>query len=100
MGMVRDASARQRRRPARRVQNPTRHLNIYNECIYNERVLIGQPTSPYMELFRVESGQRIALVHRIHVLEVYHWFSATCGSDTLVAMTYFDQSVGVVQTVD
>ena len=53
-----------------------------------------------MELFRVESGPRIALVHRIHVLEVYHWFSATCGSDTLVAMTYFDQSVGVVQTVD
>ena len=48
-----------------------------------------------MELFRVESGPRIARVHRIHVPEKYCWFSATCGSDTLVAMTYPnpDQSV-------
>ena len=50
-----------------------------------------------MELFRVESGPRIALVHRIHVPEKYNSFSATCGSDTLVAMTYPspDQSVHV-----
>ena len=83
-----------------RAPHDTLTYKFYNECKYNERVLIGQPTSPYMELFRVESGPRIALVYRIHVLEVYHWFPATCGSDTLVAMTYFDQSVGVVQTVD
>ena len=41
-----------------------------------------------MELFRVENGPRIARVHRIHVPEKYYWFSATCNSDTLVAMTY------------
>ena len=61
----------------------------------DSRVLIGN--WQYMELFRVESGPRIARVHRIHVPEEYRWFSATCGSDTLVAMTYPkpDQSVRV-----
>ena len=63
--------------------------------------------STYMELFRVESvhrihvpelysyfsatcgsDTRIARVHRIHVPEAFQWFSATCGSDTLVAMSY------------
>ena len=43
-----------------------------------------------MELFRVESGPRIARVHRIHVPEEYNSFSATSGSDTLVAMSYYD----------
>ena len=43
-----------------------------------------------MELFRVESGPRIARVHRIQVPETYWWFSATSGSDTLVAMCYLD----------
>ena len=45
----------------------------------------------------MESGPRIALVHRIYVPEEYKWFSATCsddGSDTLVAMSY-DKSVRV-----
>ena len=48
-----------------------------------------------MEMFRVESGPRIARLYRIHVPEEYFWFSATCTSDTLVAMTYPkpDQSV-------
>ena len=41
-----------------------------------------------MELFRVESGPRIASLHRIHVPEAYWCFSATCRSDTLVAMSY------------
>ena len=36
----------------------------------------------------MESGPRIARVHRIHVPEKYRTFSATCGRDTLVAMTY------------
>ena len=51
----------------------------------------------YMKLFRVESGPRIARVHRIHVPEMYHLFSATRGSDTLVAMfyRYMGQSVRV-----
>ena len=67
-------------------------------CAINDsRVLIGESNSTYMELFRVESGQRIARVYRIHVPEKYYWFSATCGSDTLVAMSYPypDQSVRV-----
>ena len=56
----------------------------------DSRVLIGDGDciSPYMELFRVESSQRIARIHRIHVSEKYDWFSATCTSDTLVAMSY------------
>ena len=52
------------------------------------RLLIGQYYSTDMELFRVESGPPIARVHRIHVPEWYKWFSATCGIDTLVAMSY------------
>ena len=51
--------------------------------------------SAYMELFRVESGPRIARVHRIHVPEQYFWFSATWGGDTLVAISYEDKSVRV-----
>ena len=66
----------------------------------DSQVLIGGGSycgSTYMELFRLESGQRIARVHRIRVPEKYYTFSATCGSDTLVAMTYPspDQSVQV-----
>ena len=56
-------------------------------ALSDSRVLIGQLRFTYMELFRVESGARIAHVHRIHVPEQYYWFSATCGSDTLVAMS-------------
>ena len=66
-------------------------------CVLTDsRVLIGN-NSTYMELFRVESGPRVARVHRIHVPEQYDWFSATSGSDTLVAMTFQnpDQSVRV-----
>ena len=57
-------------------------------ALSDSRVFIGELLSTYMELFRVESGPRIARVHRIHVPEQYMWFSATCGSDTLVAMSY------------
>ena len=39
-----------------------------------------------MELFRVESGPRIAPLPHIQVTEEYEWFSATSGSDTRVAM--------------
>ena len=66
-------------------------------ALSDSRVLIGQHNSTYMELFCMESGPRIARVHRIHVPEQYAYFSATCGSHTLVAMTYQspDQSVRV-----
>ena len=43
----------------------------------------------------MESGPLISRVHRIHVHEEYYWFSAKCGSDTLVAMSYDDNSVRV-----
>ena len=43
----------------------------------------------------MQSGPQIVRLHRIHVPESYEWFSATCGSDTLVSMCYFDHSVRV-----
>ena len=52
------------------------------------RVLIGESNSKRIELFRVKSGPRIAPAHLIDVPEEYAYFSATSGSDTLVAMTY------------
>ena len=77
-------------REAQRV--PTDECGMISCALSDSRVLIGyggdSSTSPYMELFRVESGPRIARVHRIHVPELYYSFSATCGSDTLVAMSY------------
>ena len=63
-------------------------------ALSDSRVLIGD-LNTHMELFRVESGPRIARVHRIHVPKEFRWFSATCGSDTLVAMSYEDKSVRV-----
>ena len=75
-------------REAQRVQTDVRG---YISCALSDsQVLIGESSSTYMELFRVESGPRIARVNRIHVPEQYHWFSATCGSDTLVAMSYWN----------
>ena len=77
-------------REAQRVQ--TDGIGRITCALSDSRVLIGNST--YMELFRVESGPRIARVHRIHVPEEFRWFSATCGIDTLVAMCYrSDQSV-------
>ena len=40
-------------------------------ALSDSRVLIGEFNSIYMELFRVESGPRIARIHRIHVPETY-----------------------------
>ena len=62
----------------------------------DSRVLVGESNSKYMELFHVQSGARIAHVHRIDVSELYRRFSATSGSDTLVAMSYWeDETVRV-----
>ena len=80
-------------REVQRVQTDGR--GFISCALSDSRVLIGEWISTYMELFRVESGPRIARVHRIHVPEEYYYFSATCGSDTLVAMSYFDRSVRV-----
>ena len=68
-------------------------------ALSDSRVIIGKDDSTYMELFRVESGPRIARVHRIDVPEKYDCFSATCGSDTLVAMSYECESVRVHRLV-
>ena len=57
-------------------------------ALSDSRVLIGKDVSMYMELFRVESGLRIARLHSIHVPKMYEWFSATSTRDTLVAMSY------------
>ena len=82
-------------REAQRVQ--TDGMGKISSALSDSRVLIGQWQSTYMELFRVESGPRIARVYRIHVPEEFRWFSATCGRDTLVAMSYplRDKSVRV-----
>ena len=88
-------------REAQRVQtNGFGHISC---ALSDSRVLIGELFSTYMELFRVESGPRIARVHRIYVPKKYWWLSATtCGSDTLVAMTYssLDQSLRLHRLLD
>ena len=71
-------------REAQRVQTDGR--GQISCALSDSRVLIGEPYSTYMELFRVESGPRIARVHPIHVPEKYLWFSATCGNDMLVPL--------------
>ena len=71
---------------AQRVQ--TKEIGRISCALNDSRVLIGECGTRYLELFRVESGPRIARVHRIHLPETYCWFSATCGSDTFVAMSY------------
>ena len=79
-------------REAHRVQ--TDRIGSISCALSDSRVLIGDWTYTYMELFRVDSGQRIERLHRIYGLEQFLWFSATCGSDTLVAMAYStDKSV-------
>ena len=54
-------------REANRVQTDRMGWNCC--ALSDSRVLIGNST--YMELFRVEGGQRIARVHRIHVPQQY-----------------------------
>ena len=82
-------------REAHRMQTDRTGMNCC--ALSDSRVLIGAWSSKFTELFRLESGPRIARVHRIHVPQRYEWFSATCGSDTLVAMCYpfTDKSVRV-----
>ena len=79
----------QRQRVARGAARADRQEGCISCAPSDSRVIIGGAYgSTYMELFRVESGPRIASVHLIHMRENYLWFSATCGSDTLVVMSY------------
>ena len=57
-------------------------------ALSDSRVLVGEYGSTYMELFRVESGSRIAHISRIQLSEHYLDFSATSGGDTLVATSF------------
>ena len=87
-------------REAQRVQTDERgHISC---ALSDSRVLIGEWNSKRMELFHVESGPSIARVHLIDVPVEYSYFSATCDSDTLVAMTYRspDNSVRVHRLLD
>ena len=57
-------------------------------ALSNSRLLVGEYESSYVELFHVQSGPLIEHISRIRVNEQYWWFSATGGSDALVAMSY------------
>ena len=79
-------------REAHRVQ--TEHLAGICCALNESRVLIGNGLEQYLELFSVEGDQQIARICSIHVPE-YWRFSATFISETLVAMSYKDNSVRV-----
>lgn len=59
-------------------------------ALSDSRVLIGERNSRSLDLFRIESGPRIVLLQRIQT-DKYRTFSASSGSDTLVAMTSSDK---------
>lgn len=61
-------------------------------ALVDSRVLVGERNSKYMELFQLKSGQRIERLHSIEIKKRYHYFSATCCSDTLVAMSYEEKN--------
>ena len=80
-------------RETHRLQLHVTSNNRLHLCALSDsRVLCGQYRSTYLELLRadvaVESGARVASVRRLDVTEEYLCFSATCGSDALVAMSY------------
>lgn len=57
-------------------------------ALSNSQVLIGENDKKLLQLFQVKSDQHIKNLHRIQLTEEYYWFSATCGNDTLVAMSF------------
>ena len=60
-------------------------------AVSDSRLLIGTKNVTYMELFRVESGPRVTLLHRINVPEVYFDFSVRgSAGEELVAVSYKD----------
>lgn len=73
-------------REAQRVQ--TERMGWISCALSDSRVLIGQCKSTYLELFLVKSGLCIERLNRIQISKQYDWFSAKCGSESLVAMSY------------
>lgn len=69
------------------ISEVTGNRSMSSGTLSDSRVLVGAFDSTYMELFRVEKGHCILRVHRIRT-EEYMLFSATCSSDTRVAMSY------------
>ena len=88
-------------RVEQRVHTDKFGLLLLSCALSDSRVLIGgiRYGTSYMEMFRVKrcSGARIKRVSCIVVPEEYYSFSAKCGSDPLVAMSYRngDKSVRV-----
>lgn len=63
--------------------------DTFCRALRDSRVLCGEWSSNYMELFRVEDGPRIARLYRFNIAEHYTYFDVTCNNDdTLVAMSY------------
>ena len=57
-------------------------------AVSDSRLLIGNSKDSYMELFRVESGPRVTLLHRINVPKIYYNFSVSGSGEELVAVSY------------
>lgn len=78
-------------REAQRVEIETEVTEPMISCALNDsRVLVGQYSAKYLELFRIENGPRIAHVQHIALSEEYTYFFAkeTYESGVLVAMSY------------
>ena len=57
-------------------------------AVSDSRLLVGTSKVSYMELFRVENGPRLTLLHRINVQEIYSDFSVSASGEELVAVSY------------
>ena len=73
-------------------------------ALADSRVLVGELNSTYLEMFRVtylESGPRIAHVHRIRVPEEYSRFTAKiCNNEALIAMSFLESQTIRVHRLD
>lgn len=79
-------------REAQRVQ--TERMGWISCALSDSRVLIGQCKSTSLELFLVKSGLCIERLNRIQISKQYDWFTANCGSESLVAMSYENSKRG------
>ena len=68
-------------------------------ALADSRVLVGELVSTYLEMFRVESGPRIAHV-RIRVPEVYITFTTICNNEVLIAMSFRESQTIRVHRLD
>lgn len=60
-------------------------------ALTDSQVLVGQYHTKHMELLRVTNRPHIEHVKRIDAPKQYATFSATCGSETLVAMCFMPE---------